>query len=130
MLRTTCFSFYSVSQPHELAVFQQYYDNLVTLLTPENIGPKFVSAGIITIGDYNKLRVASNGDMILTLLEKVSSPLETGDVTPFKKLLDIMENYGTETVKDLSERITREIESSKLYLQLPHEANLNSGNMY
>lgn len=93
-------------------MFQRYYDNLVAVL-PVSIGPKFVSEEIITLSKHNEIRGNSPNDVIMTLLEQVSSPLENGDVGPFGKMLCIMESHGTEAVRKLAKKITKDLNQGK-----------------
>ena len=54
----------------------------------------------------------------LFLSEAIKDPLDTGDVEPFKKLLNMMENSDFQTLNKLAEKINEKLNESEL-LQLP-----------
>ena len=73
------------------------------------IGPKFVNHRIITTTKFDAIRTGPPNNVIMDLLKQVSSPLEIGDINPFEQMLDIMENYGTETVNQLAKKIRKDL---------------------
>ena len=102
----------TLAQLQELEVFQHNYHNLVSIL-PEEIGPLFVAKQIISVNSFNAIRGGTKKDVIMALLEHVSSPLIAGDVNPFNEMLSIMTNYVTEPVKNLAYRMATELGQSK-----------------
>ena len=66
------------------------------------------------MNNFNAIRGRTKNDVIMTLLEHVSSSLIAGDVNPFNKMLSIMKNHVTEAVKSLAYRMATELGQSKV----------------
>ena len=93
----------------ESHVLQQYYSKVVDYLPTKELSHYFVSQGILTLMDNEDITssTTSSAKASEMLLSNISLSLQKGDAVPLKKLLNVMQRYGNDTIVNLSCEIQR-----------------------
>ena len=93
-----------MAQPKECNIFQNYYPKLCnTLVDIDNLLPYFVQENIIQVDDLEAIKAKTRTtDKVEKLLQFISGPLRAGNVRSFYSLLNIMEEHGIQTTKELA----------------------------
>ena len=102
-------------QMKEKDVFTRHYASLCKTLTDINtLLPYFVSENIISISDHEWISVPNlpNSEKVVKLLSHISGPLEAGDAKVFHTMLDIMKKHGSQSTKDLADKISETLSSN------------------
>ena len=92
-------------------IFTKNYSALCDTLTDiDNLLKRFVSAEVIKPGDLEKINaVVTKSKKVEELLSHIYGPLEAGDTKGFQKMLTIMEEYGSQSTKDLAVKMKSEL---------------------
>jgi len=87
-----------IGNAKEKEVFTRFYDKLACILPISNISPQLVTAQIITTGDNEEISaVVRSNEKASYVLRIIDKSLEAGITKSFYSLLEIMENYGSES---------------------------------
>ena len=101
---------------HEFEVFTSYYNKLTSILQVD-LCPDFVSNKIISISDQDEIMKAadtSHRKAVVMLLSMISLPLSTGYTTSFYKMLEIMQQRGSDAAKHLAGEMLAKVKSEAI----------------
>ena len=104
-------SFFLGNKVPEYRVFLDYYSELVTAFSSENLYHHFVRKSIITIADSHRIRSETDPrNKAEILLQPIGGALEYGYLPSFKEMLTIMKDHGSKSVKALANKISQSSE--------------------
>jgi len=114
--------------PAEFKVFKVHYSALKNILFAENLSQHFVSADLISFQDEAEIFAASTSvEKATILLQKIVSPLESGQSFYFHEMLKIMNTYGNRATKDLANKMQLDlsVEESKPKVALTSQVTIS-----
>ena len=92
----------------------QYHDKLLKILPVCDLTPYFVSDKVISLADNEEILKSSTALTAAQLiLDRVSLKIKRGSIDLFAKMLLIMEHYGIDAAKILSQEIKVKLEDAK-----------------
>ena len=78
-----------------LDVFTDHYDTLTEGLPVKSLLPKFVKARVIRFSDEDEIsKGETENERARRFLRHISTPLETGNIETFRKMLSVVEKHG------------------------------------
>ena len=109
---TICSFLYTEISP-AYCVFKKNYSALINMLKSTDLYRYFVSEEIITPAENDEISAESNPlTKAQMFLQKVSSPLESGQTNSFYAVVDVMATYGNRSTKELARSINVTLHAS------------------
>ena len=104
-------------------IFTEHYSALCDTLTDiDDLLRHFVREKVINPGNLEKINaIVAKPKKVEELLSHIYGPLNAGDAKGFCKMLTIMEEYGSQSTKDLAVKMKSELATSDSKVQVEHE---------
>lgn len=107
------FNFCFSTAEKEEEVLTKFYDRLVIILPVRNIMPNLITERVVTFKENEQIQIGHEAEFILT---KIQKSLRVGITKSFYSLLDVMEQYGNDDVKELVTDIKRALKIGELII--------------